>query len=377
MNIISREELRILVESKAEPAVSLYMPARRTGGTEQDPIRLKNLLKDAEGQLLQTGLPAAKARHIVEPAQRLLSDTHFWLHQGDALAVFLSPALFRCYRLPYSLPELVVVTERFHLKPLLPLFSEDGSFFVLAVSQKKVRFLQCTRYHVLEVTPEAVPESLAATLKYDRAEKHLQAHTTGEGPALFHGQGVGKEVDKADLLRYFQQIDRGLREVLSEERAPLVVAAVDYLHPIYREANTYGHILDEAIVGNPDDIIDEDLQKRGFALVQPYFQRERDVAVAQYNEAAGKGLTTGDVEQAVLAACDGRIASLFVAVGVQQWGTVDVPSRQVRLYREKKPGAEDLLDFIAIHTLTKKGNVYAVPPEAIPGKTRVAAILRY
>ena len=377
MRILSREELSMLIESSGELATSIYMPVHRTGDIEQDPIRLKNLLKEAEGQLVKGGLPASNAREVLEPAQRLLRDAYFWQHQGDGLAIFLSPALFRYYRFPYSFQELVIVAERFHIKPLLPLFSEDGAFYVLAVSQNQVRLLQCTRYYVREVTPEAVPESLAEALKYDQHEKQLQSHTTGRGSAIFHGQGLGKDDDKVNILRYFQQVDHGLHELLREERVPLVIAAVDYLHPIYREANTYAHLLEEAIEGNPDELSAEELQERAWAIVQPYFERGRTDALEQYGEAVSKGLATNDVRQAVLAAYDGRVSTLFVALDIQQWGAFDLGSRKIHLYEEKRRGAEDLLDFTAIHTLTKGGTVYAVEPERVPGKTPVAALFRY
>ena len=377
MRILSREELRTLIESPQQPMVSIYMPAHRTGDSEQDPIRLKNLLRDAENQLISNGIHMQDASKLLKPAQQLLSDSYFWQHQGDGLAIFLSPEIFQYYRVPHSFQELVVVAERFHIKPLLPLFSEDGAFYILAVSQNRVRLLQCTRYYVREVTPEAVPESLAEALKYDQPEKQLQSHTTGRGSAIFHGQGLGKDDDKVNILRYFQQVDHGLHELLREERVPLVIAAVDYLHPIYREANTYAHLLEEAIEGNPDELSAEELQERAWAIVQPYFERGRADALEQYGEAVSKGLATNDVRQAVLAAYDGRVSTLFVALDIQQWGAFDLESRKIHLYEEKRRGAEDLLDFTAIHTLTKGGTVYAVEPEQVPGKTPIAALFRY
>jgi hypothetical protein len=46
---------------------------------------------------------------------------------------------------------LVIVSERFHVKPLLPLLSGDGRFYVLALSQNEIRLLQGTRYSVEQV----------------------------------------------------------------------------------------------------------------------------------------------------------------------------------------------------------------------------------
>jgi hypothetical protein len=39
-------------------------------------------------------------------------------------------------------------SDRFHLKPLLPLLTGDGRFYILALSQNQVRLLQGTRYSV-------------------------------------------------------------------------------------------------------------------------------------------------------------------------------------------------------------------------------------
>jgi len=378
MKTLSSDDLSGLVEGPQEMAVSIYMPTHRTGDTEQDPIRLRNLLRDAESQLVACGITISDAGRLLKPGEQLLLNSRFWQHQGDGLAIFISPGIFRYYQLPCSFQELAVVTEGFHIKPLLPLFNEDGVFYILAISQNRVRLLQCTRYHARELTPENVPSNLGEALKYDQPEKQHQFHTTGSGGlTISHGHGVSKDYDKVNILRYFQQIDRGLHEVLSEEHSPLIVAAVDYLHPIYREANTYHYLLDEGIEGNPDGLSEEALREQAWAIVQPHFERGRTEAVKQYREAITKGLATNDLKQAVLAAHDGRVATLFVATGVQQWGQFDSERREVHLYKERKPGVHDLLDLATASTLTKGGKVYAVDRDQVPGGTSVAALFRY
>jgi hypothetical protein len=253
---------------------------------------------------------------------------------------------------------------------------------VLAVSQNEVRLLQCSRYSVRMVTPEAVPGSLAEALKYDSPERQLQFHTgTGKGPgkraAIFHGQGVGTDDAKDNILRYFKQIDHGLHELLREEQAPLVIAGVDYLHSLYRQSNSYPYLLQEGISGNVDEINAEELQQQAWSIVKPYFEREQREALRRYREITGTELAADNVEQVVLAAYDGRIAILFVALGVQVWGMVDAEQRKVQTYKKAEPGMQDLLDFAAFHTLTQGGTVYAVEPENVPSRTSVAAIFRY
>jgi len=49
MNLLSRDELKSLMQKKETPCVSIYMPTYRTSPqTKQNPIRLKNLLKSGK-----------------------------------------------------------------------------------------------------------------------------------------------------------------------------------------------------------------------------------------------------------------------------------------------------------------------------------------
>jgi hypothetical protein len=119
MNTLNRDDLRTLMGKHKGLCVSIFMPTHRAGTeTQQDPIRFKNLLREAEERLLASGLGTPEAHELLKPAQRLLWDVHFWRHQSDGLALFLSPEVFRCYRLPFDFEELVVVTDRFHIKLL-------------------------------------------------------------------------------------------------------------------------------------------------------------------------------------------------------------------------------------------------------------------
>lgn len=383
MTMVSTDELRALVEKPKGVCVSMYMPTHRSGReTRQDPIRLKNLVRQAEKQLIEQGLRSTDAQDLVSPMAVLLEDTHFWRHQGDGLALFSCPGVFRCYRLPLSFDELVVVTGRFHLKPLLTLFTGDKRFYILALSQNKVRLLEATHYSVNEVELTNVPQSLSEALRYDDKERQLQFHTptpVGRGgqAAIYHGQGVGADDTKTDLLRYFRRIDRGLTQLLAGERSPLILAAVDYLHPIYAQANTYPHLISGGVAGNPDGMSDNELRDHAWPAIRPHLISERQEASARYKELAGTEHASNKLAKVVAAAYHGRVAQLFVAVGVQRWGSFDPERGRVHSHRKERPGDEDLLDYAAIHTLVSGGSVYAVPPEEMPDDSPLAAIFRY
>jgi hypothetical protein len=385
MRLLTRRELRALSEERGDACVSLYIATHRAGAEiQQDPIRLKNLLKEAEATLITMGLRSPDAGELLEPAQALLEDHEFWQHQSDGLALFLSPGSFRGYRLPFKFDELVVVTNRFHVKPLLPLLSGDGRFYVLALSQNEVRMLQGTRYSVAEVDLEDVPKSLAEALRYDDPERQLQFHTQTQTPggrgdrgAAFHGHGVVSDEDKEDILRFFQKVDEGLQDVLGDEQSPLVLAGVEYLLPIYAEANTYSNLISGGVKGNPEALGSEDLHKRAWEIVEPHFQEAQVRAIARYEQLASTEQASSDVRTVVPAAHHGRVDTLFVAVGQQHWGAFDPQTNTIEIHGEEEPGDEDLLDLAAVQTLLHGGKVYALEPAEVPDGVPVAAVFRY
>ncbi len=400
MDILPRNELQLLMEKPAGPCVSIYFPMYRAfPEIQQNPVRLKNLLREAEERLVEYGLRGAEARKILEPAQLLLDDALFWQYPSDGLAVFCARDVFRVYRMPLRFDELVVVAERFHLKPLLTLITNNGQFLVLALSQNEVRLLQGTRHSVTQVELEDVPSSLAEALKYDDPEKQLQFHTGtqgasfpgggsrqaaifyGPGPrgeaAMFHGTGAGDEDKKNDILRYFQQIDRGLQDLLRNRRAPLVLAGVEYLFPIYGEANSYAYLLDEGITGNPEELKPEELHERAWPIVEPHLLQDQAAAVEQYMQLIGTGRTSNSITETLPAAYYGRVDTLFVAFGVQQWGTFDPETAEVHLHEQAEPGDQDLLDLAAFYTIVNSGTVYVIEPEQVPDNAPLTAVFRY
>ena len=360
MNLISIDDLAALSAESKATCVSIYLPMKRLGvETQQNPIRFKNAIREAEAQLIAAGLRPQDARDLLEQAHTL-DHYEFWQHQEEGLALFISRNLFQSYRLPISVPELVVVTDRFHLKPLLSLLTGDGLFYILALSQNQVRLFQGTRFSVAEIQPEEMPTSIAEALRYDDPEKNLQFHTStpqtvggGDRVAMFHGHGAGEDDQNDNLLRYFRKVDEGIHGLMKNQQAPLVLAGVDYLFPIYQQASTYPNLAGIGISGNPEILTAEELHTQGWSIVQPYFEKTQRDAIAHYESSVAKGQATDELQAVVPAAYYHRVDSLIVPVGYQCWGLFDPGTGEVQLHEAQEPGDEDLLDLAALHTLIR------------------------
>ena len=385
MDLFRNDELMYLAAITGDVCISIYMPAHRVGyEQQQDPLRLKNLLDETEKHLIEGGMRSPDARAMLEVARELLLDRDFWQHQSNGLAVFIDSNETRTYRLPINFNELVYTGKQFHIKPLLPMLTGDGQFFVLAISQNSVRLLQGTRYTIETIDLGNIPTSMAEALWFEEPERQLQWHTStqapqgvGERPAAYHGQGAVENDMKESILRYFQRVDRALADLLQNSKQPLVVAGVDFLLPIYQQANTYPFLVDEGIEGNPDDQSAKALHQRAWRVVEPIFIAKQREAIACYEELSGRGSSQAstELEVVVKAAAYGRVETLFVATGVQHWGIFQ--DNSVVIHDHFHDGDEDLLDLAATYTIKNGGIVYVLPAERVPGGWDLAAIFRY
>lgn len=384
MDRLTGDDLATLISLHDEWCISLYMPVSRKGPEASgNQTRFKNLLRRAQDRLQERGLREDKARARLEPAWEFLAEHDWREHSADGLAVFLRENDLFDYRLPLSFEETAKVERRFHLRPLWPLFTVDGRFYVLALSHKHVRLLLGTRQSVAEIPLPGVPQGLDDIRQLYTVEEQLQSHAGARGgrrkeSAVFHGgHGVGSEVKEDQARELFRLVDQGVRETLREEQtAPLVLAGVESVIGHYRHANTYGHLAEAAVTGNPDMLSNEELHHRAWEIVEPLFAQSHQRALEQWALAASRQQTRQHLDEVLPAAVGGQVAALFVPLNSEIWGTYDPDTARVELHETPQPGDADLLDVLTVETYVKGGSVYALPVEALPARP-VAAILRY
>lgn len=381
IDLITPGDLRRLADTSAEPCVSILMPTHRAGLDQaQDPVRLKNLLKDATDQLIDLGLRAPEAADLLSPVAELLHDAGFWAHQEAALAIYLSDKAFETYRLADETDEVVVVADGFHLKPLLPALATGARFHLLALSQNQVRLLEGTPTHLTEMALTDIPPSLAHVVRFDDRDQQLHSHGAdrvgrGRVTASFHGHGGTTDTSKDDLLRFLRAVDEGVVDVTGQSGRPLVLAGVDYVVAAYRNLTNHPGIVDTAIDGNPEQLSAGELQARAWPIVQAVLDDGRRAAADAF--LAGSGPTASAATEVIPAAAAGRVHALFAPADAQLWGTFDEHQSEVVQHDQHEPGDEDLFDVAAIETLMRGGTVYVAPSEEVPGSGPLAAILRY
>jgi hypothetical protein len=295
------------------------------------------------------------------------------------LAVFCTPDFFEYYKVSQEFDNFAYVDDRFFVTPLLPMLARDGSFYMLALSQKNVRLLDCTRETQAEVDLKDIPENFEEFQQEFTYERHSGGRTMGAGGSMsFHGLGDDqKEEQLKKISEYISQVETGVTNYMKRQGDPLVLAGVTDIVSAYKEYNKYNNLLEEFVRGNSDEKSDKELREEGWEIVKPHFLSVIDEELDRYADLSSTEKISSDLEDVVKAARYGRIDTLFVPIGQYRWGKFDEQEDAVFTDDQQQDGFHDLYNYAALHTLSKDGKVYALNGEKMPKYSSIAAIYRY
>lgn len=383
----SRDELDQLIKDASPPCVTISISTHPTGReTRQDPIRLKNHLREAVQRLESMGYSEVEVDNLLQPATKLPdSETApFWRNGSESLVLLLAGGVARCYKIPVDAPEVTQVGDHFFVSPLVRYLQGDGTFFVIAVSQNDVRLLSGTKHSVWEVELETLPKNLQDALNIDEYQSSLQfhSHTTPQnanGEAVFHGHGGGEGEDqKQELLQYFHRLDKALTPFLSTTGAPLVFAGVEYLFPIFQKACKYKALQPNAVTGSPEGFSDKQLHEAAWKVVEPVHMAKRDDALQRFGLAASREKASDDINTILPATQEGRVDTLLLASDFAD-RHADSKPLSVNANRFGKTAINRIAahDLAAANTLQTDGAVFVLDAKAMPTDSSIAAIFRY
>jgi hypothetical protein len=349
-----------------------------------DPVRLRELTDQAEERLIQRGLRRPQARELLAPLRDLPADPVAWQQRGHGVAYYAAEGFQRMLHTPVQLPAAVEVEDYFCVRPLIPLVSEDERFYLLTLSQKKVKLYQGDARELVELEVEGLPRNLEDALKIEDADRGEQVHSAARlaGPAggerksnaVFHGQGGEPDHLKADLKSYIDLVARAVDRRLNSEQAPLVLATVESNVPLWKAASRYKYLVEEIVAGNPDYLAAHELHSKAWTVAQPALARKRDLALKRLRQAEGSRVAVG-LTNVVVAAVAGRIDTLFVDCRESRWGKYDPQQHSAQVHWERQPGDLDLVELAVAQTLSHKGDVFAYQGNGAAGHAE--ALLRF
>ena len=396
MNTLTKEKLQNLSDFKGSDCVSIYIPTHRKGkevNEMKDRRVLKNHYQDIKSSLKdRKGVPENEAIAYLEPINKLIQDREFWHHQTESLAVFLADNFIEYYHLPYQVNEYSTLEKSFYLMPLVSLFSDDNCYYLLSLGLNRTRLMEATRYHIREIEGGPIMkkgiDEIYHLYDFDKGIRNQSSSQHGgkqrtagnKGGATFHGQGNANDDDKQFIVEYFQNVEEELKDRIINRELPLLLVGVDRLHPIFRENVAAFKIFEKGIVGNYEQMGKDRLHQMANETVEPYLSSLRQQQHERYQELAGTGKASYNINDIAPAAIDGRIDTLFVVEGAHRYGVIDPSDKSVDTKMQTSAGAKDLVSKAAVETVLNSGHTFFVSKEHLPEKVddaEMAAIFRW
>ena len=371
-----------LAAHSGPPCLSLYQPTHRHHpGNQQDPLRFRHLVKELE-QSLAKKYPASQIQSLLKPFEDLGGDRDFWNHTLDGLAVLGAAGLFQVYRLQRSVPELAVVAESFHAKPLRRFLQSADRFQVLGLSRHAIKLFEGNRDALDEIDPApGVPRTITDALGEELTEPHQTVGSYGGtdlGSNMRHSHGGRKDERDIDAERFFRAIDRAVLEHHSRpEKLPLLLAALPEHHALFRSISHNPFLLAQGIKFNPEALSADELREQAWQIFQPRHQERLTELADDFALAKSKGLGLDDLPKVAEAAVAGRVATVLIEAGREIAGRVDAAIGKIQWSDLSHPEVDDVLDDLGELVLSKGGKMVVVPPERMPTKTGAAATCRF
>lgn len=382
MTIINKKDIKALAEVHDAFCVSIFIPTHRAGMEvleRQDATLLKTHLKDIKHKLEEQGMDKASMTEMLQPATDLVGDRIFWSNQSDGLVIFLAPGFFKYFTLPITFESFQYLSNAFYLKPLMPMLTGDGLYFLLALQMDNVQLYQATRHSITAIKIEdLVPAEMEESTGYDVKQKNLQMHGQGGGNAVYHGHGEGRDDADIDTKKYLRDINKGLMEILHDERMPMLLAGPGNMLSLYREVNTYPYLLENDL---PTSLAGDDpvlLHEKAWKLMEPYFDAGRKKKLNMYGENRPHGKASADNREILHAAVSGRVDCIFLENLQDIWGIYDPQKNNLEITGKKGAPNVSLMNLAAISVLQQGGDVYLLDKEEMPEPVSVMnALFRY
>ncbi|MCR3905761.1 MAG: hypothetical protein NUK62_01845 [Tenericutes bacterium] len=367
--------------NKKAPLISIYQEtSRHLTENKRDALVFKNLVKEVEKSLLEK-YDKKEIKPLVEMFSELENSSTFWSHTFDGIAIFASLDECIIYNLKKPINTFAVVSDSFHIKPLIHYFQIAKTYQILDLDAHHFQIFEGTPYHIEKIElDDKIPTTKDEILGTEKTDSYQTHGTYGgaTGKSTFHGHGGKKDEVEIDLERFFRHVDHIVDENVSKQsKYPLILLAPSEYHTLFIERSNNQYLQSKAISGSYETLGKEETMKQIESFTKDILNQKINQLIDQYHQLRTKEKSTDQLIEIISAAIDGRVETLFIESNKMISGRIDPINKKMKTKALTNPDVDDILDDLAQYTLEKSGNVFILNKEDMPTDSGVAAIYRY
>ncbi|WII71986.1 hypothetical protein QJS83_16100 [Bdellovibrio sp. 22V] len=370
---MTHEDLLRLTSVQDGPCISIYVPALpdKTLQLEYEALvrRAAHLLSFDEKEDQHKGL--LEAIYNFNPVEHFAS-------REQGIAVFVNKHWSGYYLAGHDLPSKVVVSETFHLKPLLEDLQNEHIYHALFLSAEESILLHCdggtgTELHTFLFHQGQHSNSIHWKHLDDSdtiSIPHLKSTLRGRGNQDSHFK------KKTGVKLFLKWIEAKISKEVGYKTLPLFVFTNEILYHAYKEISSHPdpHLVKiDPAKGTPRM---EAIIHYANLEIKKNIAKHKSLSTTEIEELARQKRVIDDLVKISRAALSGKVRTLFLRDNAEIWGQLHRQSGQIT-FHEKQTNSkdDDILDDIACEVIRQGGEVIVLGKKDMPTPSPAAAIL--
>ena len=223
--------LEKLKKETSDCCVTIILNTHRTKPDDgQDPIRLKNLIKEVEIRLLND-YDKRIATSLVNKINELAVTINH-TYNLESLVLFVNEHIAEYVRLPIPVENRVVIDKTFATRDLVRTLHQAASYFVLVLSRDKAR--------LIEAFNDQVKQELSSVFSIE----NLRLHPVDRTDAALGSRQTNL------VQEFFNRVDKQLDEVVRENPLPVLICTEESNYHHYMKIADRKEIIIGRLNGN-------------------------------------------------------------------------------------------------------------------------------
>lgn len=363
------------------PCLTLLMPTDQlVFNREKDRLVFKNLVKDAEKRL-KFDYPHVDVEAFIKPLNELEEDMSLWDQTLKGIALYADINDIYIYLLQESVQERVIISETFHIQPLITYFQKDAMYDILALDIDHFSIFKGNMHHIDKIVlEEDINTTLKENLGYDHTESyHTHGTYGGSGDSsTFHGHGGKTDDIEIDRIKFFRAVDEQVLEHVSKHSEnPLILLAQKTNQHDFKKLSKNPHVLDFSIDGSVKDFSYEQILEMLNTYQTDQFNQTMAQMLDTYHELLHHERSTDQMEAIKKALINGQVDVLMIEKNKALSEDREQPLLDENNFNQNNKNISDAFDMM-IDTAFKLGTkVFVLESDQMPTSTGICAIYRY
>ncbi|RMG23720.1 MAG: hypothetical protein D6730_13940, partial [Bacteroidetes bacterium] len=292
---------------------------------QQDPIKLKNLVREAEERLLNME-SSRELQPLIERLHQLQAsiDHNYNL---DSLLLFVNHELAEYVRLPIAVKERVVIDQSFATRDLIRAMHLSAAYYLLVLSKQQARLIEAFNNEVVQEFEGDFPIENTQFFVTNKEEiSDPRRHTNM-------------------LAEFFNRIDKVVNKSIKDHPLPVLLCTEEEHYHLYkRVADKKELLLEPFLSGNRVEEPAHAIVAAAWPIMEAWKKAQILQRKQELQQAIGAQKVLTDVSEIYQAIKNGQVQSLFVEEGLIQPAVIE--QEQVVFVSDQKLSQKEVIDDI-------------------------------